>query len=85
MARTLAGASFLMSAGALACWVFMFLAAHDVWHDTGRLDVWKLEGPPYADLRGFIVTFYVLLLVLLAQLALSAIQVRRRTTTGPDR
>jgi hypothetical protein len=23
----------------LACWLLMFAAGHDIWHDTGRLDV----------------------------------------------
>jgi len=80
MARTFARASLLISGGALACWALMFLAGHDVWHDTGRLDLWNLDGPPYSDLRAFIVTFYVLLLLLMAQFALSILQRR-----NPDR
>ena len=44
----------------LGCWVVMFLAGTDVWHDTGRPDFWNLPGAPYHDLRAFVVAFYVL-------------------------
>jgi hypothetical protein len=81
MARSAATFSFILSGGALACWVLMFLAGHDVWHDTGRLDLWRLEGPPYHDLRVFIVTFYVLLPLQVAQFVVSSLQ-RRNLKRG---
>jgi hypothetical protein len=80
MTKKSATSSFVLAAIALGCWVLMFMAGHDVWHDTGRLDLWRLEGPPYADLRAFIVTFYVLLPVLLAQLAVAVLNARKRRT-----
>jgi hypothetical protein len=49
---------------ALACWVVMFLSGHDIWHDVGRPDIWNLPGPPYADLRVFVIAFYLLLIAL---------------------
>jgi hypothetical protein len=58
-------------------WLLMFFAGTDVWHDTGRLDLWRLEGPPYADLRAFVVMFYVLLPVIVAQLAAAVVHVLR--------
>lgn len=70
-----------LSGLALACWVLLFLAAHDVWHDTGRPDVWHLEGPPYADLRAFVVTFYVLGAVLVA-LTLASVVGFKRSSSG---
>jgi hypothetical protein len=51
----------------------MFLSGHDVWHDLGRPDLWNLEGPPYNDLRAFVVAFYVLFFVLLAHLTVTAV------------
>lgn len=50
---------------ALACWVIMFLAGQDVWHDVGSPDFWKLPGPPYADVRLFAWSFYMQFFVLL--------------------
>jgi hypothetical protein len=39
-------ATLCLSAVALLCWVVMFLAGTDVWHDVGRPDLWNLHGPP---------------------------------------
>jgi hypothetical protein len=52
----------------LACWAGMFLAGNDAWHDTGRPAIWHLEGPPYADLRAFLIFYYVAGAILLAGL-----------------
>jgi len=71
MASKSATLSCVLSSAALVFWFFMFAAGTDVWHDTGRLDLWRLEGPPYADLRVFIVMFYLLLPVLVAQAAVA--------------
>jgi hypothetical protein len=66
-------ASLVLSAAALLCWVVMFLTAHDVWHDVGRPDIWNLEGPPYRDLRAFVVAFYVLPVALAAHALMAAV------------
>lgn len=52
----------------LGCWLVMFLAGTDVWHDTGRPDFWRLDGSPYADLRAVASAFYLLLVVLIGSL-----------------
>jgi hypothetical protein len=75
MPRSSAAASLVFAVIALLLWFFMFGAGTDVWHDTGRLDIWHLEGPPYADLRAFGVMFYLLLPVLVAQLAVAVVHV----------
>ena len=58
---------------ALGCWLVMFAAGTDVWHDSGRPDLWNTPGVPWHDLRAFVVTFYVLFFVLLAQFALTVV------------
>lgn len=45
--------TFCLGAVALLCWLVMFAAGTDVWHDVGRPDFWNLQGPPYHDLRAF--------------------------------
>jgi hypothetical protein len=54
----------------LLCWVVVFLAGTDVWHDLGRPDFWNPTGPPYSDLRAAAYAFYLQFFVLLTQLAL---------------
>lgn len=56
---------------ALLCWIIMFLAGTDIWHDTGRPDIWNLEGPPYPDVRAFLWAYYLLFPVLMAQMTCS--------------
>jgi hypothetical protein len=51
----------------LLCWIVMFMAGHDVWHDVGRPDIWNIAGVPYHDLRVFVVAYYLLLPVLVFQ------------------
>ena len=58
---------------AVLCWLVMFLAGTDVWHDVGRPDLWNLSGPPYQDLRAFVCAFYVLFVVLSAHLLVTAV------------
>jgi hypothetical protein len=77
MPRSSATASLVFAAIALLFWLLMFGAGTDVWHDTGRLDIWHLEGPPYADLRVFGVVFYLLLPVLVAQCVIALVHVLR--------
>ena len=59
---------------AVLCWVVMFLAGTDVWHDVGRPDFWNLDGPPYQDLRAFAYAFYLLFGVLSAHLIVTAVE-----------
>ena len=80
MTRRLAPFGLVLAVVALLCWLAMFLSATDVWHDTGRVDLWHLEGAPYTDLRAFVLTFYVLLPVLVAQVVIGAANVLRRRT-----
>jgi hypothetical protein len=53
---------------ALLCWIVMFLAGTDIWHDAGRPDVWTLQGPTNHDVRAFACAFYLLFVVLSVQL-----------------
>jgi hypothetical protein len=71
-----------LTATSLACWLLMFAAGTDIWHDTGRLDVRTL-GATAADVRAFAVAFYGLFVVLLAQVATSAIAVARARHAPP--
>jgi hypothetical protein len=71
------GARIGLAIGALLIWGLMFAAGTDVWHDTGRPDIWNRTDPPYNDLRAFGVAFYLLLPVLLAQLVFAVIDVYR--------
>ncbi len=58
-----------LSVVSMACWLVMFLAGTDVWHFAGRPDIWNLESQPYADVRAFVLAFYVQFVVLVAVLA----------------
>jgi hypothetical protein len=73
---TIASAASLVG---LICWSIMFLAGTDAWHDVGRPDIWKLQGPPYADMRIFAFSFYAQFVVLMIGLiAPGLIALRRR-------
>jgi hypothetical protein len=61
-------ATLCCSAVALLCWIVMFLAGTDIWHDAGRPDFWTLQGPTHHDVRGFAYAFYLLFIVLSVQL-----------------
>ena len=52
----------------LMCLVVMFLAANDIWHDTGRADFWHLSNPPFADVRVFVCAYYALVALVLGQI-----------------
>jgi hypothetical protein len=67
-----------LSAISLLCWVVMFLAGTDVWHDTGSRDFWHLQGPPYTDLRAFAYAFYLLFVVLIGSLVVRIASAVRR-------
>lgn len=66
-------AALCLSTVAILCWVVMFLAGTDVWHDVGRPDFWNLQGPPYPDLRAFAYAFYLLFIVLSTHLIVTAV------------
>jgi hypothetical protein len=74
-----------LSVGALLCWLVMFLAGTDVWHDIGSPDVWTLQGPPYPDVRGFLYAFYLLFAMLVASTAVAVLDVVRGKRAGPKR
>jgi TRAP-type C4-dicarboxylate transport system permease small subunit len=69
------------TAACLACWLLMFAAGTDIWHDTGRLDVRTL-GATSADVRAFAVAFYGLFFVLLGQFAVALVGFVRARRTG---
>lgn len=60
----------LLNSAALLCWLLMFMAGTDVWHDTGSQDFWTLQGQPYNDLRAFAWAFYGLFVILIASFSL---------------
>ena len=62
-----------LGALALLCWVVMFLAGTDVWHDVGRPDFWNLAGSPYHDLRAFAYAFYLLFAILSVHLIVTTV------------
>ncbi len=55
-----------ISAAGLICWIVMFMAGQDVWHDLGAPDIWRNAAVPYPDLRVFTACFYALLVLLVA-------------------
>jgi PadR family transcriptional regulator PadR len=63
-----AAAGLAADALACGCVVVMYLAGHDIWNDTGRRDFWHLQGPPYFDIRVFVVAYYALALLTLGRL-----------------
>ncbi len=78
MKRALGLSGVLLTAICLLCWVVMFLAGTDVWHDTGSADFWHLQGPPYVDLRVAAYAFYMLFAALVGTLLLQIATVVRR-------
>ena len=66
-----------LSSAGLLCWMVMFLAGTDIWHDTGRPDLRALPGATAADIRAFAYAFYLLPLILVAHLVVTATRVRR--------
>jgi hypothetical protein len=65
---------------ALLCWMVMFLAGTDVWHDVGRPDFWNLTGPPYHDVRALAYAFYLLFVVLATQFIVMVLAINRART-----
>ena len=69
-------ATLYFGALALVCWILMFLAGHDVWHDSGRPDL-HLMGATDFDLRTLASAFYLLPLCLIGSLIAAVISARR--------
>jgi hypothetical protein len=64
----------------LACWLLMFGAGTDVWHDIGRPDIaarLSERGATLSDIRAYTYAFYGLFVVLAAQLIASGFDVWR--------
>ena len=66
-------AALYLAGLSILCWVFMWLASQDLWHEAGRPAFGQLDF----DLRFLIVTFYVLLPLLAGQFAVSVLGLRR--------
>jgi hypothetical protein len=66
-----------LGALALLCWIVMFLAGTDIWHDMGRPDFWRLQGAHDADLRAFAYAFYLLPVFLAAHQIVTLVSLRR--------
>jgi hypothetical protein len=75
-------AAFALSVIALLCWLVMFLAGTDVWHDVGSPAVWTVQGPPYADLRACLYAFYLLFVVLVAWVTVTIVGIARGSRLG---
>ena len=65
------------AATGLLCWILMFGAATDLWHETGRVDLGSVPGVHAVDLGTFVITFYGLFFILLAQFVVMVIIVVR--------
>jgi len=63
-------ATIVSSIVALLCWFLAFSAGTDIWHDIGRPDFLR-QGATNFDIRAFAYGFYLLPVVLLAQVALA--------------
>ena len=66
-----------VSVFALLCWLVIFLAGTDVWHDLGSPNVWTLQESPYPDLRACLYAFYLLFVVLVACVTLTVVGLAR--------
>jgi hypothetical protein len=55
----------------ILCLGVMFLAGTDIWHDTGRADFWRLNKPPFADVRIFVCAYYALVALVLGRIVVS--------------
>lgn len=73
-------ASLGFAAVSVVCWLLMFAAGTDIWHDSGRVDVTTL-GATSADVRAFATAFYGLFFLLLAQLIVAGVGVLRSQRT----
>lgn len=76
-------ATLYLGALALGCWVVMFMAGTDVWHDSGRPD-FHLMGATDFDLWVLACAFYLLPLCLAAHFILTVVSVRQAAPTSPS-
>lgn len=65
----------VLSLTMVGCGLVMFLAGTDVWHDLGRPGFWGLPAPPYPDVRVFVGSYYVLMLLVLIEAAVRVVGV----------
>ena len=65
-----------LAALALGCWIVVFMAWTDVWHDSGRPD-FHLMGATDFDLRALASAFFLLPLCLAGTFIATVVSVRR--------
>ena len=61
----------------MGLWVLMYLAGADIWHDTGSMNFWKLQGPPFTDLRVLVCCFYGLPVVFFVKILVNLFSIKR--------
>jgi len=76
-------AALYLGALALGCWIVVFMAGTDVWHDSGRPDFHRMGATDF-DLRALAYAFYLLPLCLVGTLIATAVSVRRAAPTSPS-
>jgi len=69
-------AALWLGALALLCWIVVFMAWTDVWHDSGRPD-FHLMGATSFDLRALASAFFLLPLCLVGLLIATIVSARR--------
>ena len=73
--------SFTLALVTLACWLLLFAAGTDVWHDAGRPDVLARlhdRGATLFDMRAAAYAFYGLFPLLVAQVVVAWLALARR-------
>jgi hypothetical protein len=68
--------ALFLGALALVCWIVVFMAWTDVWHDSGRPD-FHLMGATYFDLRALAYAFCLLPVCLAGTLIATVVSARR--------
>ena len=76
-------AALCLGALALGCWIVVFMAWTDVWHDSGRPD-FHLMGATSFDLRALAYAFCLLPLCLAGALIATVVSVRQAAPTSPS-
>ena len=69
-------AALWLGALALLCWIVVFMAWTDVWHDSGRPD-FHLMGATAFDLRLLAAAFCLLPLCLIGDLIAAVVSIKR--------
>ena len=81
MTRRSSLGAFGLALLALVCWLVMFAAGTDVWHDIGRPDIAARlaeRGATFFDMRAFAYAFYALFFVLTAHVVVTGAGLARR-------